>query len=93
MIRLPPRSTLVRSAAAADVYKRQNQELAAVLARAEQIAADLTAEANRILAGIDAAAQERARTPLGVSEASLNAAYDNFQRLSLIHISEPTRPY
>ncbi len=60
----------------------QNQELAAVLARAEQIAADLTAEANRILAGIDAAAQERARTPLGVSEASLNAAYDNFQRWS-----------
>lgn len=62
----------------------QNAELAAVLARAEQIAEDLTAEANRILAGIDAAAQERARTPLGVSEASLNAAYDNFQRWSAL---------
>lgn len=58
----------------------ESEELRAVLARAEQIAADLEAEANRILAGIDAAAQERARTPLTVSEQSLQAAYANFQR-------------
>ncbi len=58
----------------------RNEELAAVLARAEQIAADLEAEANRILAGIDGAALERARTPIAVSDASLAAAYANFQR-------------
>ncbi len=58
----------------------KNEELAAVLARAEQIAADLEAEANRILAGISGAALERARTPQAVSDASLAAAYANFQR-------------
>ncbi|MBL8996095.1 MAG: hypothetical protein JNL44_02165 [Gemmatimonadetes bacterium] len=58
----------------------RNEELAAVLARAEEIAADLEREANAILAGIDAAARARATTPLVVSDASLNAAYDNFQR-------------
>ena len=58
----------------------RSEELAAVIANAEQIAADLTTEANQILAGIDAAAQERARTPIAVSSASLEAAYRNFQR-------------
>ncbi len=58
----------------------QNEELAAVIANAEAVAAALEAEANQILAGIDAAAQERARTPIAVSQASLEAAYRNFQR-------------
>ena len=65
----------------------KNEELAAVIARAEQIAADLEAEADRILAGIDAAAMERARTPIAVSDASLAAAYQNFQRWNWFQIA------
>lgn len=64
----------------------RSEELAAALARAEQVAADLEAEADRILAGIDAAAMERARTPIAVSDASLAAAYQNFQRWNLAQL-------
>lgn len=58
----------------------RSEELASVLANAEQIAADLEAEADEILAGIDEAERERARTPVAVSQASLAAAYNMFQR-------------
>ena len=64
----------------------RSEELAAALARAEQVAADLEAEADRILAGIDAAAMERARTPIAVSDASLAAAYQNFQRWNVTQL-------
>ncbi len=64
----------------------QNEELAAVIANAEAIAAALEAEANQILAGIDAAAQERARTPIAVSQASLEAAYRNFQQWNWLQV-------
>lgn len=64
----------------------RNEELAAVLARAEQVAAELEAEADRILAGIDAAAQEIARTPIPVSRESLAAAYANFQRWNWVQM-------
>ncbi len=64
----------------------KSDELAAVLANAEQIAADLEAEANRILAGIDAAAQQRAATPIAVSEQSLIQAYQNFQRWNPVEV-------
>ena len=63
-----------------------NDELAAVIANAEQIARDLEAEADRILAGIDAAALERARTPILVPDASLAAAYQNFQRWNWVEL-------
>ena len=69
MIRLPPRSTLDRSSAAADVYKRQH------------------------LAGRDAAFT----TELAFGTLRHRAFYDAViavaADLSLIHISEPTRPY
>lgn len=65
----------------------KNEELVAVLARAEQVAADLEREANRILAGIDEAAMERARTPIAVSDASLVAAYQNFQRWNWLQLA------
>ena len=69
MIRRPPRSTLDRSSAASDVYKRQTQG---------------------------------ATTPYDKALALQNWFRDNFtydldvqygNSLSLIHISEPTRPY
>ena len=70
MIRRPPRSTLDRSSAASDVYKRQVE-----LAQEHQF---------RLPANPDSKAldeflvKQKAADPL---------------RLSLIHISEPTRPY
>ena len=69
MMRRPPRSTLDRSSAASDVYKRQ--------------------------AGLRALAQGLARefSPLGVHvvHTVIDGVIDG--DLSLIHISEPTRPY
>ena len=69
MIRRPPRSTLDRSSAASDVYKRQDQY--------SRGAVDIIKLLNSQNAAIAA------------NEAAANAVYD----LSLIHISEPTRPY
>ena len=69
MIRRPPRSTLDRSSAASDVYKRQDED-----------------GTNRIALYFDTANIE-----------DNTSFYQEFklsgQSLSLIHISEPTRPY
>ena len=70
MIRRPPRSTLDRSSAASDVYKRQPFEGGEQSLREE---ADIEA----CFGGLVLARGEQ------VEE----------QGLSLIHISEPTRPY
>ena len=70
MIRRPPRSTLDRSSAASDVYKRQ--VLAGVGGGLGVVVEELLLEAFEL-----GGAQE------GVGELAL----------SLIHISEPTRPY
>ena len=69
MIRRPPRSTLDRSSAASDVYKRQDQGVEDLVVRAAG-------------AGVGQV-EEGAGGP--------GAAGDLV--LSLIHISEPTRPY
>ena len=69
MIRRPPRSTLDRSSAASDVYKRQ--------------ALQVTEEARR---GSGGHGVRQVRHPPGREE-------DVAHSLSLIHISEPTRPY
>ena len=69
MIRRPPRSTLERSSAASDVYKRQ-----VVIKAAEDAPLTIVALA-RICSEF---------LPDGVF---------NLVTLSLIHISEPTRPY
>ena len=69
MIRRPPRSTLDRSSAASDVYKRQAEVLVSNAPEfAEKLHETVSAAKPRIL---------------------LDAVGD----LSLIHISEPTRPY
>ena len=69
MIRRPPRSTLDRSSAASDVYKRQ--ELVLVADQGYALALEEYEE------GYNAVA----------------APIRNHDGLSLIHISEPTRPY
>ena len=69
MIRRPPRSTLDRSSAASDVYKRQGL----VCGNAEVLAKHRTD-----------------RQPAG--EAKVDWLVISYG-LSLIHISEPTRPY
>ena len=96
MIRQPPKSTLDRSSAASDVYKRQELILEA---NPDYYVADVpkmqtldivfiandTERANALLGGnIDFA------TRVGPKD------YDDIvatEGLSLIHISEPTRPY
>ena len=70
MIRRPPRSTLDRSSAASDVYKRQGRYL--------WNSGTFFFPARRIL------------DELRVQLPALSAILDE---LSLIHISEPTRPY
>ena len=70
MIRRPPRSTLDRSSAASDVYKRQ-----VVIGEADVAA--IPRHVNVLDLVVDRHAVER------------GVALD----LSLIHISEPTRPY
>ena len=69
MIRRPPRSTLDRSSAASDVYKRQGDEDADVLVA---LLSDVLLERLHVSDGVEAGAGDD---------------------LSLIHISEPTRPY
>ena len=70
MIRRPPRSTLDRSSAASDVYKRQGELLDAAENRGGAI--------------------KKKEDTHRMAEA--NKAFAHY-RLSLIHISEPTRPY
>ena len=69
MIRRPPRSTLDRSSAASDVYKRQVAHLLIGRRGVGEV-------------GVVGHEADDRRT-----------CGDGVQRLSLIHISEPTRPY
>ena len=70
MIRLPPRSTLDRSSAASDVYKRQAGTYRGDVQKLVDAAQDAL-YASKVLAYAQGASL----------------------LLSLIHISEPTRPY
>ena len=70
MIRRPPRSTLDRSSAASDVYKRQ-------------------VENNLFEKGYWAESFENELPAKGLTVTFVEKIED----LSLIHISEPTRPY
>ena len=107
MIRRPPRSTLDRSSAASDVYKRQNTDSPSTSLR--------YAQDERGFGGVEltetAFSTKRACPTCGESYPELGplngpaAAYTAAQpasspaavrperSLSLIHISEPTRPY
>ena len=83
MIRRPPRSTLDRSSAASDVYKRQ----------------PLGGAKPKALIDIDGEQwvikffnNEYVDAPL-IEHATMTLAAQAGINLSLIHISEPTRPY
>eukprot|EP00657_Telonema_sp_P-1_P006040 TRINITY_DN2399_c0_g1_i1.p1 TRINITY_DN2399_c0_g1~~TRINITY_DN2399_c0_g1_i1.p1 ORF type:complete len:101 (+),score=50.25 TRINITY_DN2399_c0_g1_i1:34-336(+) len=94
MIRRPPRSTQSRSSAASDVFKRQpeyslrashtlpGEPPSAVLS--DSIALSLAASSSEHIA------DRGPSNPLG---SCLCAPASTCSWLSLIHISEPTRPY
>ena len=76
MIRRPPRSTLDRSSAASDVYKRQRLYIAVQPADQDAVARDGRVVDQAAAGGVMVKDVSDPRLPL-----------------SLIHISEPTRPY
>ena len=80
MIRRPPRSTLDRSSAASDVYKRQGHRGGG------------PARHSRPRRGRGVARHPALRSPLGPAAAGGGGVLPR-RPLSLIHISEPTRPY
>ena len=83
MIRRPPRSTLDRSSAASDVYKRQVVHFGVVKANQEISPTMIYLSGSKIYFGdesIDISNPEEFLTSTEL-------------KLSLIHISEPTRPY
>ena len=89
MIRRPPRSTLDRSSAASDVYKRQ--VVTEIVHRAVEAGPVLFLLGRQLQFGLD---------PLDIRIAVGDDLFGGQLRsavlgqdLSLIHISEPTRPY
>ena len=95
MIRRPPRSTLDRSSAASDVYKRQNiydpknmNNPLAVVPAGQEKRFDLTDQTEVIIKF--GSQEERIKVlPNKAPEVKI----ERVTTLSLIHISEPTRPY
>ena len=88
MIRRPPRSTLDRSSAASDVYKRQDvhcksADIEGRITGDIEVSEVLTLKSSSIVEG-------NIYTAKIVIE---NGAHFDGICLSLIHISEPTRPY
>ena len=86
MIRRPPRSTQSRSSAASDVYKRQVLEglVDKLIRRHPHIFGEAEAK--------DTAEVLRQWERIKKTEAH-SAGLESILDLSLIHISEPTRPY
>eukprot|EP00657_Telonema_sp_P-1_P001298 TRINITY_DN1300_c0_g1_i1.p1 TRINITY_DN1300_c0_g1~~TRINITY_DN1300_c0_g1_i1.p1 ORF type:complete len:126 (-),score=32.21 TRINITY_DN1300_c0_g1_i1:86-463(-) len=85
MIRRPPRSTQSRSSAASDVYKRQGtkKECEALYAR-DVIVVVGECQGEEVM--LDAGSFKNATFSWDLNN-------DGVYELSLIHISEPTRPY
>ena len=91
MIRRPPRSTLDRSSAASDVYKRQLQDMVEKQINGAYPDAHIKeVEDYNIFETDGKVAFER--LILKKADYLPIKAYKDFA-LSLIHISEPTRPY
>ena len=88
MIRRPPRSTLDRSSAASDVYKRQD---IMSMQKIRQVSKSQVIDQGSI-DDDDLPHQPRLKNFVD-SAVSRDAAVTTLQGLSLIHISEPTRPY
>ena len=95
MIRRPPRSTLDRSSAASDVYKRQvyTKKVDLVRATSKETLALVKKGVTLSQNSIDFQFSDiNSIKPEMLAEAIKNARASASQ-LSLIHISEPTRPY
>ena len=94
MLRRPPRTTLDRSSAASYVYNRQVDDsvLASIEYGVEHLGANLILVMGHSSCG---AVKAAFTTPPGTDTGSpyINALVAEVQPLSLIHISEPTRPY
>ena len=85
MIRRPPRSTLDRSSAASDVYKRQVLDIFSRAAHAPK----MNLFVNAALLGFIPKSVKKGLMAL----APVRRVRSAVMKLSLIHISEPTRPY
>ena len=100
MIRLPPRSTLDRSSAASDVYKRQKgdgYDVSGLGDRKIKSPPKLSVDHNEIGdVKIKITVDRNGKVTKADYERSGSTITDTYliaQSLSLIHISEPTRPY
>ena len=91
MNRRPPRSTLDRSSAASDGYKRQRQLQSEVL-RAAVLAEDVI-RGEHLTVTAEVRAPSGGHTGLDLRNAVEDVERAMVLQLSLIHISEPTRPY
>ena len=94
MIRRPPRSTLDRSSAASDVYKRQNP--GSFLNWANNIGVNTVYWVKKELKSVKHPPNvyNKLNAVLSMSKIYGKKELDlALQYLSLIHISEPTRPY
>ena len=89
MIRRPPRSTLDRSSAASDVYKRQGYRGRKCITEF----LDLTDEIKEMILADRALSEIRYRAVTDGMITLRQSAVKKVLALSLIHISEPTRPY
>ena len=90
MIRRPPRSTLDRSSAASDVYKRQVRTVFGPVTAAPQTVGRAELRRPHDERGETVAVAGQA---LVLQIAQVGQRVDAMLQLSLIHISEPTRPY
>ena len=98
MIRRPPRSTLDRSSAASDVYKRQDynytyseyRELKKTEEREKQESKSSASDATHAEDLSKGKASFEQRKDFARLEKEIKKLEE---KLSLIHISEPTRPY
>ena len=86
MIRRPPRSTLDRSSAASDVYKRQ-------LVKNSKFTSIYLEEFTCVVRDTKLGPEITTRDIPNVGELKLKDLDEDGIVLSLIHISEPTRPY
>ena len=95
MIRRPPRSTLDRSSAASDVYKRQDLLLyhrklkcfVVIELKTGKFKPEYTGQMNFYLSVLND------KMKLEDENSAIGIILCKEKNLSLIHISEPTRPY
>ena len=90
MIRRPPRSTLDRSSAASDVYKRQ-----ALFGTRVWLAVELCFGLDDVLwlHQLQQASRLTGVPLVAAGDVHMHVRSRKPMQLSLIHISEPTRPY